>query len=265
MKKKIILLHLLAVAFFANAQYVGIGTATPLAKLHISSGASGNITPFSPLVVEGNNNTYINLLSPNANETAVLFGKANNAASGGIVYNNLNTLNGFQFRTNGNITRMVLDNNGSVGIGVTIPQATLDVNGNIKTSSLIISTGGAVSDFLIKNDAAGQVSFRKGHVALAINFIISLDGIFPPNSGPRPTYNDAIIGEIRMFAGNYAPIGWSFCQGQLLPVGGPNAALFALIGTTYGGDGVNNFALPDLRDAVPVSVGTNWSLGQRSN
>ena len=262
MKKKILLLHLLTATFFANAQNVGIGITAPLAKLHISNGASGNITPFSPLVVEGNNNTYINLLSPNANETGVLFGKADNAASGAIVYNNLNSLNGFQFRTNGNLTRMVLDNNGSVGIGVTIPQAKLDVNGNIKTSSLIISTGGAVSDFLIKNDAAGQVSFRKGYAGLGIQYIIALQGAYPD---PNPPFVDGTyIGEMKLFSGNNTPYGWAFCNGQLLAIN-LNLLLFALIGTTYGGDGVNTFRLPDLRDAVPVHPGTNWQLGERSN
>src|SRR6476646_6845444 len=58
--------------------------------------------------------------------------------------------------------------------------------------------------------------------------------------------NQAFIGEIRMFAGNFAPVGWMFCQGQILPISG-NEALFTLLGTTYGGDGQTTFALPDLR------------------
>ncbi len=94
----------------------GIGTSTPLANLHVFSGASGNITPFSPMVVESNNNTYINLLSPDINETAVLFGKGSDAASGGIIYNNTGTPNGFQFRTNGNITRFQILNNGNANL-----------------------------------------------------------------------------------------------------------------------------------------------------
>jgi microcystin-dependent protein len=63
------------------------------------------------------------------------------------------------------------------------------------------------------------------------------------------------IGEIRMFGGNFAPAGWSFCMGQLLPIS-ENDALFALIGTTYGGDGQSTFALPDLQGRVPVHQGT---------
>ena len=59
------------------------------------------------------------------------------------------------------------------------------------------------------------------------------------------------IGEIRMFAGNFAPAGWMFCEGQLLPIS-ENEALFQLIGTTYGGNGETNFALPDLRGRLPL-------------
>lgn len=69
------------------------------------------------------------------------------------------------------------------------------------------------------------------------------------------------IGEIRMFAGNFAPVGWAFCNGALIPIS-ENDALFNLIGTTYGGDGQNTFALPDLRSRVPVHVGPGFALGQ---
>lgn len=62
------------------------------------------------------------------------------------------------------------------------------------------------------------------------------------------------IGEIRMFAGNFAPAGWMFCEGQLLPIS-ENDALFTLIGTTYGGDGQETFALPDLRGRIPIHQG----------
>ena len=63
------------------------------------------------------------------------------------------------------------------------------------------------------------------------------------------------IGEIRMFAGNFAPAGWMFCDGQLLPIS-ENDALFTLIGTTYGGDGQSTFQLPDLRGRLPVHNGS---------
>ena len=62
------------------------------------------------------------------------------------------------------------------------------------------------------------------------------------------------VGEIRMFAGNFAPAGWMFCEGQLLPIS-EYEVLFNLIGTTYGGDGQTTFALPDLRGRLPVHAG----------
>src|ERR1700745_2277618 len=69
------------------------------------------------------------------------------------------------------------------------------------------------------------------------------------------------VGEIRMFAGNFAPAGWMFCEGQLLPIS-ENETLFNLIGTTYGGDGQSTFALPDLRGRLPIHQGNGYSLAQ---
>lgn len=71
------------------------------------------------------------------------------------------------------------------------------------------------------------------------------------------------LGEIRMFAGNFPPQGWAFCNGQLLAIS-QNDALFALIGTTYGGDGQNTFALPDLRGRLPLHQGSGFVQGQRA-
>jgi microcystin-dependent protein len=70
------------------------------------------------------------------------------------------------------------------------------------------------------------------------------------------------VGEIRIFAGNFAPAGWQFCDGQLLPIS-ENETLFNLIGTTYGGDGQSTFALPDLRGRVPIHMGQGPGLGNR--
>lgn len=72
---------------------------------------------------------------------------------------------------------------------------------------------------------------------------------------------DPYIGEIRMFGGSFAPSGWAFCNGQLLPIS-ENDALFTLIGTTYGGDGQETFALPDLQGRLPVHQGSGFTLGQ---
>ena len=72
---------------------------------------------------------------------------------------------------------------------------------------------------------------------------------------------EPFVGEIRMFAGNFAPLGWATCDGQLLSIA-ENSVLFQLLGTTYGGDGQNTFGLPDLRGRVPVHVGSNLAMGE---
>ncbi len=69
------------------------------------------------------------------------------------------------------------------------------------------------------------------------------------------------VGEIRIFAGNFAPAGWMFCEGQLLPIS-ENETLFQLIGTTYGGDGESTFALPDLRGRIPIHQGNGFILAE---
>lgn len=75
--------------------------------------------------------------------------------------------------------------------------------------------------------------------------------------------SEPFIAEIRIVSFNFAPRGWAMCNGQLLPIN-QNQALFSLLGTTYGGDGRVNFALPDLRGRVPIHVGSGYSLGQRA-
>ncbi len=73
--------------------------------------------------------------------------------------------------------------------------------------------------------------------------------------------SDPFIGEIRMFGGTFAPMDWAFCNGQLLSIS-QNDVLYALIGTTYGGDGITNFALPDLRGRAPMHRSNEYPIGQ---
>jgi microcystin-dependent protein len=78
--------------------------------------------------------------------------------------------------------------------------------------------------------------------------------------------SDPFIGEIRLFAGNYAPYGWAFCDGQIMQIA-QNSALFSILGTTYGGDGRTTFALPNLKGRIPLHFGqgpglTNRALGE---
>jgi microcystin-dependent protein len=72
-----------------------------------------------------------------------------------------------------------------------------------------------------------------------------------------------VLGEIRLFAGNYAPVGWAICDGRLESVAA-NQALFGLIGTLYGGDGFTKFGLPDLRSRVPIHAGGQYQLGEKA-
>jgi microcystin-dependent protein len=91
--------------------------------------------------------------------------------------------------------------------------------------------------------------------------------VFSPSASAQGVGGDPFIGEILVVPYNFAPVGWAFCDGQLLSIS-QNAALFDLLGTTYGGDGVTNFALPDLRGRTAIHMGTgpglsSYVIGQR--
>lgn len=93
--------------------------------------------------------------------------------------------------------------------------------------------------------------------SLALNYLIATSGIFPSEgSGSSFSSTTPTLGQIVAFAGNFAPSGWAFANGQLLSIQ-QNAALFSVIGTTYGGNGTTTFALPDLRGRTLVGTGTN--------
>ena len=100
--------------------------------------------------------------------------------------------------------------------------------------------------------------------SLALNYLIATSGIFPSPSGSGFDENLPIIGQITEFAGTFAPSGWAFADGALLPIS-EYQALFALIGTEYGGDGRTTFALPDLRGRILIGTGANdgvdYSIG----
>ena len=74
--------------------------------------------------------------------------------------------------------------------------------------------------------------------------------------------SDPFLAEIKLFAGTFAPRGWAFCNGQILPIS-QNTALFSLLGTMYGGDGRSTFALPDLQNRVPIHAGQGPGLNNR--
>ncbi len=89
-----------------------------------------------------------------------------------------------------------------------------------------------------------------------------LIGVTSFTSQPAEAQIDPLLGEIVMFGGNFAPRGWAFTDGQLLPIS-VNSALFSILGTTYGGDGRTTFALPDLRGRVPMHAGRGPGLTER--
>jgi hypothetical protein len=120
---------------------VGVGLTAPLTVLHVKSGASGAspINSGSDITVgtlESSAHGYLSILTPNANQSGILFGNVSNNAAGGIIYNNTSTANGLQFRVNGNSTKMAIDSSGNVGIGTTSPEANLSFQPAAYTSSV---------------------------------------------------------------------------------------------------------------------------------
>lgn len=248
---------------------VAVGTNTPFTFSNFTAAdALGNgVAVYGESNNSGNASFYINAL--------------NSAANAGVGFMRTNTLRGYIGFNSGNdfFLNVGSFNNvlfasslsGAVGIG-TVTTATgvrLDVNGIAKANTVMIGTGGALGDLLIKRDEQGTVGFRKGHFGLALRYIICVNGAFPT----RSTGNngaDAFLGEIRLFAGVFPPSGWEFCEGQSIAITS-NSSLFAILGTTYGGNGISTFALPDLRGTVPVGVGRSsttipfWDQGERSN
>ncbi|MES2775701.1 MAG: tail fiber protein [Bacteroidota bacterium] len=134
------------------------------------------------------------------------------------------------------------------------------------SDSIVFNPGTAIGDLISwdgvnwinKQPAPVKFSFNVSHMqpALAVNYCISLYGIFPAQN------DQPFVGEIKIFGFNFSPLGWAYCDGQLLSII-DNDTLFNLIGTTYGGDGVSTFAMPDLRGRVPVQRGTGPGLSTR--
>jgi hypothetical protein len=168
--KKLLFIFFVHISVTAFSQNVGIGLTSPATPLHVRlSGSAGGVLPFlSTATFESNTNTLVSLLSPDANNSGIVFGLNSNNISGSIVYNNPATMKGFQFRTRSNLLQMVLDSSGNVGIGTgtTSPAAKLEVknalrstvrissNSTTDTSELVLSNkhlSGIFTDFSIKN------------------------------------------------------------------------------------------------------------------
>jgi hypothetical protein len=128
--------------------YLGIGKIVPNSPLHVvgGTGAGGVLPFFSTITAENNGNTFLSLLAPNANEAGMIFGLNSNNISGSVVYNNASTPKGLQFRTRNNITQMVLDSLGNVGIGDITPTSRLNVTST--TASNIANFDGRTGMFI---------------------------------------------------------------------------------------------------------------------
>jgi microcystin-dependent protein len=147
-----------------------------------------------------------------------------------------------------------------VGDGVTLGETfggetTLLTNGNLPAHDHSLPSSGFTLD------DGGGLPFDNAQPSLGLNYLIALNGFFPTRDGsggwPSP---DATLGEIVAFAGNFAPQGFAFADGQLLPIN-QNQALFAIIGCTYGGNCINTFALPDLRGRTIIGAGNGFNVG----
>jgi len=172
-------------ARISSAGSIGVGTSSPDSLLHVMTSDSSGISDANAIAIfEKSGTGYVQLLTPDANESGLLFGNASNSASGGIIYNNASTLNGLQFRAGGNTTRAVIKSTGEVGIGTTLPQQMLHVNGNIRlgigdADTMVMGDADlamvADSDVLIVSDVnqtgtpAADIIFGAGS-ASALNF-----------------------------------------------------------------------------------------------
>lgn len=131
---------------------------------------------------------------------------------------------------------------------------------------------------LVTDETGGGQSHENMQPYLGLRYIIALQGVFPSRTrvledeestevpvesqAHRRLGADPFLGEIIMFGGNFAPVGWADCNGQLIQIS-QNQALYSLLGTTYGGDGQDTFALPDLRGRVPLHPGNGPGLSNR--
>lgn len=138
-----------------------------------------------------------------------------------------------------------------------------DVIGASSSDPLGTVTGGetvSLANSQIPATGQSEAPFDNQQPSLALNYIIATSGIFPSQAGSQNNAT-AFLGQIVAFAGNFAPSGWAFANGQLLSIQ-QNTALFSVLGTTYGGNGTTNFALPDLNDRTVIGAGNGFTVGE---
>jgi microcystin-dependent protein len=225
-------------------QSIGIGTTTPDSKaaLDISSTQKGVLLP-----------------RLNAAQLATLAGILTTAETGMLVTDaatgNLEYWNGTAFQSPATVNSLTA----KAPLSVTTNK--VSINPGTATGNLITWDG---NNWVNMQPAPQHFSFTLDNRQpyLAVNYCISLFGIFPSQSDASQPF----VGEIFIMGCNFAPANFAFCDGQLLPIA-ENTTLFQLIGTTYGGDGQNTFGLPDLQGRVAIHQGqgastSNYFMGQ---
>ena len=239
-----------------HLQNLSFGLAIYFCSIATSLAQSTTITPGNnqpSLAATSTNNGIIVpqiVLTANANAASPV----TSPAEGLLIYNTGNNMaKGFYYWT-GTAWQLL-------GSGAVTPIS-------IVSNSIRLNAGTAVGQLLswngnnwVNTNPKPPESVSNIQPYLAINFCISLYGVFPSQNDGQP-----YIGEIAQFGFNFAPSGWAFCNGQLLPIS-ENEALFALIGTTYGGDGQTTYAVPDLRSRAPIHQGqgpglSNYIIGE---
>jgi VCBS repeat protein/endosialidase-like protein len=167
---------------------VGIGAPIPEAPLHVAEGSAGSISanPNSIAVFERSNHAYVSILTPTTNESGIVFGSPTNANDGGIIYNNSGVTRGLQFRANGNIPKMTIRSDGTVGIGTTTPEAPLAIRGTgAGTAWFDLHDTNDVSQWLI-NGFGGGLNFAQsfvtdGRLFLSLNGNVGIGTLTPNN------------------------------------------------------------------------------------
>ena len=152
--------------------------------------------------------------------------------------------------------RLAVGAGGGVVLGEEFGQDAITLTNANLPAHLHTLPGGGVTGL----DGGGQ-PYENAQASLGINYLMSLSGVYPNRDGGTWPQGDPLLGEIVGYAGAYVPDGWVLAQGQLLSIA-QNTALFSILGTIYGGDGITNFALPDLRGRTILGAGGSFNLGE---
>jgi microcystin-dependent protein len=215
----------------------------------------------STLITPGNNQPSINATSTNSGVLVPRVSLTSNLASaspttspqeGMLVYNSgALQPHGFYFWTGTAWSSLgIAISNLSAAAPISISLNTIRINAGTTIGQLLTWDG---TNWVNTNPKSPTVVTNM-QPYLALNYCIATQGVFPSRSGIEP-----FVGEIALFAFNFAPRGWAMCNGQLMAIG-QNQALFSLLGTMYGGNGTVTFALPDLRGRAAIHVGQGPGL-----